>query len=138
MRNTQNIRLISGETIGESPYVALSYCWDLIAQLMLLPNNYSNFEVGVPFESLGKVAHGVVYADALFTITAAASKDTSQPFLLPRGPLARFDCQLREEEYPERYRSYIEGNPYYDPSENAPGNFALDGRGWCFQENVYP
>ncbi|CAN9310981.1 unnamed protein product [Alternaria alternata] len=167
--NTKSVRLVAGSTIGQAPYVALSYCWGTVPQLMLLPERCSEFQTQISFESLSKVAQDAtvvcrnmsvrylwidalciiqgpdgdfqqeaarmedVYANALFTITAAACTDTTQPFLLRRNPLSWIDCQIFDNESGE-YSSYIEGNTYCDRDDNVPGVFALDSRGWCFQE----
>lgn len=74
-----------------------------------------------------------VYCNAVFTITAAASTDTTQPFLVHRDPLWWVDCQLKTGES-MGYQSYIEGNSYCNSNDNVPGAFAIDSRGWCFQE----
>jgi hypothetical protein len=55
-----------------------------------------------------------VYANALFTIASAASKDTTQPFLVPRDPLWWTDCHLVDGDIGERgaHETHIEGNTY--------------------------
>jgi hypothetical protein len=147
MEKTKDVRLVAGSTIGQAPYVALSYCWGTVPQLMLLLERYSEFQTQIPFESLSKVAQDAtvvcrnmsvrylwidalciiqgpdgdfqqeaarmedVYANALFTITAAACTDTTQPFLLRRNPLSWIDCQIFDNESGE-YSSYFEGIPY--------------------------
>jgi hypothetical protein len=74
-----------------------------------------------------------VYANALFTINAAASTDTTQPFLVRRNPLWWIDCQLMADD-DGKYENYVEGNYYCKEDDHVPGMFPLDFRGWCFQE----
>ncbi|CAN9471446.1 unnamed protein product [Alternaria alternata] len=144
-------------------YVTLRY-----DKRVLSSENQSEFERGVPFESLSRVAQdaatvcrGVsmrylwidamcimqgpdgdfhqeaarmeeVYANALFTICAGASADTTQPFLAYRDPLWWNQCHLIEDDSGESY-GYISAD-YCENMDDVPGSFNLDSRGWCFQE----
>ncbi|CAN9327481.1 unnamed protein product [Alternaria alternata] len=166
-RDTDDIRLVSGSSIGHVSYAALSYCWGSVPQLVLTSENQSEFQRRIPFESLSRVAQdaatvcrGVsmrylwidaicimqgsdgdfhqeaalmeeVYAGALFTVRAGTSADTTQPFLVRRDPLWWTQCHLIDE---SRTSLGFIGADYCELSNDVPGKFELDSRGWCFQE----
>jgi len=72
-----------------------------------------------------------VYANALFTICAGASANTTQPFLVRRDPLWWTQCHLIDES--GESLGYISAD-YCEFGNDVPGKFNLDSRGWCFQE----
>ncbi|KAK4501490.1 hypothetical protein PRZ48_007299 [Zasmidium cellare] len=76
-----------------------------------------------------------VYAGSLVTIVAAAASDTTEHFLKRRNPLPWRDCRLHLGDS-RHYRSYVEGRVFCQFGDNTPGSFALDARGWCFQERL--
>lgn len=80
-----------------------------------------------------------VYAGSLLNIVAAASRNTTQRFLQSRNPLPWIDCQLRTDFAP-RHRGYVRGYVrsrfFCDDFDNVPGRFAVDARGWTFQERL--
>ncbi|KAF2170832.1 hypothetical protein M409DRAFT_18805 [Zasmidium cellare ATCC 36951] len=76
-----------------------------------------------------------VYAGSLVTLVAAAARDTTEHFLKERNPLPWMDCPLYFGDS-HCYRTYVEGRVFCEYGKNIPGFFALDARGWCFQERL--
>lgn len=55
-----DVRLVLGNSIGDVQYATLSYCWGLVRQLMLLPENEGEFMKRIPFDSLSSAAQDAV------------------------------------------------------------------------------
>ncbi|KAI0438015.1 heterokaryon incompatibility protein-domain-containing protein [Xylaria telfairii] len=163
--HTNDVRVVLGNSIGDVEYATLSYCWGLVHQLMLLPENEGEFMKRISFDSLSRAGQDAVtvcrrlavrylwidaicimqgpdgdfqqeaprmediYAGSVFTIVAASSKDSSQPFLQQRDPLGWLGCNIEG--------GYILGRDFCETSfggYNVPDYFHINTRGWCFQE----
>lgn len=75
-----------------------------------------------------------VYAGSIFTVVAASSKDTTEPFLVHRNPLQWLDCNLGPAGDLAADSFRVTADDYC--GANEPGAYHIDSRAWYLQERL--